>query len=297
MEVMNMLAGMNCHYIRHSLDYFLDKMAGLGIRNIELWGASPHFYVPDCGAGDALRVRRKIEERNINLICFTPEQVTYPVNIAARESGLRRRSVDYYLKAVRLCGELGTEQMLLTPGWGYLDEPEAEALKRSVTSVGEIAKQAEREGVTLLLEHLTPASSNLINRADDLRRMCREISSPALKAMADTVQVQVAGEEIEKYFDDLGEGLRHIHIADGTPGGHLALGDGTIPLKQMLDVITGRGYSGYLTMEIADRRYFAKPEEADRRSLQWMLRYTGEEETGWKEPLIRRSDWQNAGKC
>ena len=121
--------------------------------------------------------------------------------------------------------------------------------------------------------------------------MCREISSPALKAMADTVQVQVAGEEIEEYFDVLGENLRHIHIADGTPGGHLALGDGTISLRQMLGGILRRGYSGFLTMETADRRYFAEPEEADRRSLQWILRYTGEEETGWKEPLIRRTDW------
>lgn len=291
LEVMNRLAGMNCHYIRHSFDYFLNKMSGLGIRNIELWGASPHFYVPDCGAGEAARIRRKIRERELNLICFTPEQVTYPVNIAARESTLRRRSADYYLKAVRLCGELGTGRMLLTPGWGYLDEPKAETWKRSAEAIGKIAEQAEREGVTILLEHLTPASSNLINCAEDLYRMCREISSPALKAMADTVQVQVAGEEIEEYFDVLGENLRHIHIADGTPGGHLALGDGTIPLRRMLGGIVCRGYSGFLTMEIADRRYFAEPEEADRRSLQWILRYTGEEEAGWKEPLIRRTDW------
>ena len=68
--------------------------------------------------------------------------------------------------------------MLLTPGWGYLDEPKAETWKRSAEAIGEIAEQAEREGVTILLEHLTPASSNLINCAEDLNRMCRESGHP-----------------------------------------------------------------------------------------------------------------------
>lgn len=269
------LAGMNCHYIHYTLDYFLDRMAELGIKHIELWGAAPHFYVEDADAGDAAKVGRLIGERNLDLICFTPEQVTYPLNLAAREKRLRRRSVDYYLKAAGLCRELGTGRMLVTPGWGYLDEPAGEAFKRSLESLEELVRAAEREDITLLLEHLSPISSNLVNRAEDLRKVLEVLPSSRLKAMADTAQVFLAGERIETYFEVLGEELQHIHFVDGTPGGHLALGDGELPLREELFSLLGRGYTGFLTMEIADRRYFTEPERADRRSLEWFRRATG----------------------
>lgn len=266
-KLLKRLAGMNCHYIHYTFDYFLDSMVDLGIENIELWGASPHFYAEDMTARDARFVRRKIKERELRLICFTPEQVTYPFNIAASEDALREKSITYYKKAAALCRELGTDRMLITPGWGYLNEPVCEARKRSADSIEQIVRTAEREEVTLLLEHLSPISSNIINRAKDLKWMLEMVPSPRLKAMADTVQIHLVHENPKDYFEQLGEELRHIHFADGSPGGHMGLGDGALPLEEDLTAIIDSGYSGFFTMEIADRRYFEAPEQSDRRSF------------------------------
>ena len=65
-----------------------------------------------------------------------------------------------------------------------------------------------------------------------------------------------------------------IHIVDGTPGGHLAFGDGTLPLEDFVHTIGEWNYKGYLSMEISDRRYFEHPERADKQSIdlfrQWI---------------------------
>ncbi len=264
------LSAMNCHYAHQSLDYFLDRAVENGLENIELWGASPHLYIGDANNERIAAVKRKIAERGLHLVCYTPETVVYPVNIAAAEGYIRRRSVDSIKRAVEITAELMEESpmMLLTAGWGYVTEPGENTLERALDSIGEIAKKAEREGVMLALEHLSPISSNIVNTAADIKRVLDTIQSPSLKAMFDTCQVNLVHETIKDYLDLLKEDLVHIHIVDGTPGGHLAFGDGFLDLEADVKLLGEYGYKGHLSMEIADRRYFARPEEADRRSIE-----------------------------
>jgi protein FrlC len=88
--------------------------------------------------------------------------------------------------------------------------------------------------------------------------------------MFDMGQVHIVGEKPETYFELLGEDIVHIHFVDGTPGGHLALGDGTLDLTGALACIERAGYTGNLSLEIADRRYFMDPRAADEQSLRWL---------------------------
>lgn len=265
---LNQLSAMNCHYAHHSLDYFLDAAVKNGLQNVELWGASPHLHVEDATPSMIKEVREKIAARHLRLICFTPETVVYPVNIAAEEEYIRRRSLKSMKRAVEVAAGLGTGMMLLTAGWGYVEGDRAETLERSLESIDKLVKKAEQEGIILALEHLSPISSNIVNRASDLKSVLETIRSPNLKAMFDTCQVHLAGENVKDYFKLLGEDIVHVHIVDGTPGGHLAFGDGILDLQQDVREMEDYGYSGYLSMEIADRKYFAHPEEADRKSIE-----------------------------
>lgn len=261
------LSGMNCHYIRYSMQYFLDSMVELGFQNIEVWGASPHYFAPYFSDDMVQELKREIQSRGLHLVCLTPEQVTYPINIAAREDYLRELSVEEHLKTLEHAVELESGKMLLTPGYGYNDENREEAWRRSADSIYRIARRAEELGIVVALEHLSPASSNLINTAWDLKRMVDEIKSSNLKAMFDFGQVNIVGEKVRDYFDLLGDDIVHVHIVDGVPGGHLALGDGNIPLEENLGDVASYGYRGYMSLEIADRRYFADPRKADRQSI------------------------------
>ena len=269
----NQLSGMNCHYAHHTFDYFLDSLAYNGLRNVEIWGASPHLHVDDASPKVIEEARRAVESRGMELICYTPETVVYPINIAAIEDYIRERSLRFMLRAVEVTAELGCKQMLLTPGWGYLDGSSGEAMKYSLDSIAKITRHGEENGVILALEHLSPISSNLVNTASQLKAVLETIQSPNLKAMLDTCQVGLVNEHVRDYLDLIGEDLIHVHIVDGTPGGHLAFGDGILPLEDYVKTLGEYGYSHYLSMEIADRRYFAHPEEADMQSIEAFRRW------------------------
>lgn len=112
------VAGMNIHYSHYALEYFLNSMERLEMKNIELWGASPHYYIEDFPLTEAKTIRKKIEPRNLKLICFTPEQCIYSINIAAKESYIRERSINYFIKCIEASIELQSPMMLVTSGWG-----------------------------------------------------------------------------------------------------------------------------------------------------------------------------------
>lgn len=262
------LAGMNCHYAHYPFTYYLDSIAEAGVKNVEIWAASPHLHVDDVTPQKAQEARRTIQDRGLKLICYTPETVVYPVNIAAPEEDIRKRSLAFESRGIEITAELGCKMMLVTSGWGYLNQNREESLGRAMEGLAYLTAKAEREGILLALEHLSPISSNLINTAQDLRRAVDEIGSPNLKAMLDTCQVGLVHEHIRDYLELLGKDLVHVHLVDGTPGGHLAFGDGNLPLKEFVDTLGEYGYEGCLSMEIADRRYFMDPKQADRQSIE-----------------------------
>lgn len=250
------IAGMNEHFRRYSLEFFLDSMVGLGIKNIELWAASPHLYMEDVTYAEVSWIRKKIEQRQLKLICVTPEQCIYPVNIAAKEQNVRERSVNYFFKSLEVTSELGANMLQIVPGKGYFDEPVEEAWKRSRESLEKIAKKAETFDITVVLEALEMKESNLINNLSSLKRMLNEVGSSHLQAVIDTCSMAAAGETFGDCFRELGKDVRHIHFVDSS---HLSPGDGTLPLSQFIDEIIRHNYNGYLTLEIVSSRYITDP--------------------------------------
>lgn len=265
-KIINQIAGMNFHFVRYPLEHFLDTMAKYSIQNIELWGASPHFYVNDLSLMDIKQVRKKIEQRQLKLICFTPEQCMYPIDIAAKEDYMRERSIRYFERSLIAANELESPKLLVTPGRGYFHEKSSEIWKRSRDSLERLVAHAERLNITMVLEPLTPFGSKVVNDIYSLKKMLNEIDSPYLKGMTDTNHMGVANEDIRDYFNHLGEDLVHIHFIDG-PEGHLAWGDGNLPLEHYTQVLKENQYTGYLSLEITSSQYYIEPEKAIEKTM------------------------------
>jgi protein FrlC len=219
----------------------------------------PHFSVDDVTLEDARRMRRKIAERGLKLICLTPEQCIYPINIASENDRIRDRSVGYFIRCIDLAVELDCPKLLVTPGWGYTDHPAEPAWERSRDGLSVLARRAESCGIQLLLEPLSPTESNLITTASQLRAMLDEISSPAMSAILDTNAMAVVNDTIASYSEAVGDRLAHVHLIDGTPEGHLAWGDGNLPLGTYLSDLQKIGYDGYMTFEFTTSAYWLDP--------------------------------------
>ena len=267
------IAGMNLCYRYYSFEYFLDSMKKIGFQSIELYGAAPHFYTPDMTDADIAKTVSMIHDHGLDIICYTPEQCHYPENIAMKNPVARRRSIDFYKKTVDVCAQIGSPQILMTSGFGFFDEEPDDAWKRAQTGLAELAEEAEKAGVTIVLEPLRVEETNLVTTLPLMKKMMDEIGSPALKGMLDTSPMYNSGETIADYFEMIGDDMRHIHFVDGDPKGHLIWGTGIFPLEKYIKELRQYKYDRYLTLELTAPIYFGNPHKAMEQSYRALSRY------------------------
>ena len=262
------ISGSNFSYQHRTLAECFDDLAELGRTGVELWGIAPQLHVPWLSDAEARAVRREAAARGLEIVCFTPEQVMYPVNIASPDSRLRAESIAMFRRAAELAVEFGAPKLFLTPGRGFESEPAEAAWRRSVDALGEIAGYADRLGLECLLEPLQRVESNLVNTAADAARALDDVGARNLGVALDTVAMAVAGDDVDGYFELLGERVRHVHLIDGAPAGHLAWGDGELPLETILSALARHGYEEWMTVELfGDGSYAFDPRPALERSL------------------------------
>ncbi|HPH94688.1 MAG TPA: TIM barrel protein [Anaerolineaceae bacterium] len=278
---MQHISVMSVQYWHYSFDYFLNSMEQCGLKNIEFWAGAPHYCFDDHetraeASQKITAMRRQIEARGMRMIMYTPEQLNYPVNIAGRDPAYRRKSLNYFIRAMEDALEFGCPRVFITSGWGLRDEPREEAWKRSVESLALLSRQATEKGVTLVIEQLQPYESNLLVTGADMARMVSEVDSSALQCCVDLVAMAVSGERLQPFFDRLGPRVQHIHFADGSPSGHFILGDGHLPLLEYLKILEANDYMGYLTLEINDAIYWENPHDSIARSAAYLRRFLPE---------------------
>ena len=216
------------------------------------------------------QIDKEIRLRELVPICLTPEQCMYPINIGAEEVWIRKRSVEYFEKGLQVAEELGINKMIVTPGNGYRDRPSEITRKYTVENLQYLSEKAKEKHITLLLEHLTIETTNLATTTKELKELCQEINSDNLVAMIDTDMMSRYGETVADYMEVFNGEIGHVHFVDGFPGGHLAIGDGVLPMEQFLNELSETEYKGYISLEIISDRYHLDPNKAIEKSLQWI---------------------------
>ena len=266
--LMSQLAATNMVYMHFSFGYFLDSMDRLGVHRLELYGCSNHFHFYDSEEDPAPAMKKLLRSRGFEVVSLMPEENTYAVNIAAPEANIRDKTVAQYKRFIEAAAELECPQMLLCPGRPYWDKPFSLGYRCGLDSVEKLVRHGEKYGVTLMYENLNPRESRLASNRFDQFRVVKEIDSPYLKCCVDTVPVACAGETLEQYFELMGDKLAHIHLNDGCPTGHMKWGDGIQDLDAHLNAMRKYGYTGTITMEMANGAYQLDPEPHYRANIE-----------------------------
>lgn len=267
------IVGMNQHYKRFSLDYFLDCQQRVGIQNIELWCGVSHFWLDHQSYGSIKELQKKLQKRNLKIVSVTAPSMAYQYQYASQEPEGLEKSFLYFSNGIKVAAELGADRTVVNSGWGYHNEGPLEMWKRSKDHLRRLAEVGLREGVTLAMESLRDDESNIVNSLETTRRMLDEVSHPNLKITVDTIATGAAGESLSLWFQTFGRDLIHMHFLDGDPYVHNAWGDGNTPLESQLKEINDWNYEGYLVQEIADDRYLADPFSADVKNMRTLERF------------------------
>jgi protein FrlC len=265
---LDQVCGSNFAYQHHTIERCLDDMVELGRTKMELWSIAPHLHIPEADGQGVRNILKLLRERELTVACLTPEQVAYPVNVASGETWLREASVQLFLRAAEVCSDLESPLLFLTSGRGYEDEPLEPAWERSVLALQAITERASELGVSCVVEPLQRVESNLVTDLSSLRRMVEDVGHPDLGVVIDTVALAVAGDAISDYGKFLGKRVRHVHLIDGSPAGHLAWGDGNLDLASILRELGQVEYQGSFTFELfGDGLYSLDPRKSFEKCL------------------------------
>lgn len=269
------IAGMNQHYKRFSLDYFLDAQKTAGLQNIEFWLGTPHFWLDSVSYYDCKVVKKKLLNYGIKVVSTTSPSISFQYQYASPEKYHFKKSFKYFSNGIKCTAELGARIMTINSGFGYLNEDFETAFSRSRQMISLLCDVAKSEGITLALESLTSIESNIVNDIVTAKRMFDEVNNPVLKIMVDTVATSYARETTLNWFEVFSKDLIHMHFidSDNCSDAHYIWGDGGCLLEKEIQNIKDYNYTGYLVQEIMDEKYLDDPASADIENMKMLLKF------------------------
>lgn len=206
--------------------YYIDKMVALGYDILE-FQAQPLLEMTD---EECRSIKKYADERGIKLSYSLGLNPKY--DVANPDPEVRRGGVKYLSDIVRKIAVMEGELFsgVTYAGWGipdyFVDEKEKEALFcRSVESMKEVMKVAEKEGVTVCCEAVNRFESPLINTAEEAIRYADMVDSKNIGIHLDTYHMNIEENSIGDAIRLVGSRLRHFHTGENNrnvPGrGHL----------------------------------------------------------------------------
>ena len=206
--------------------YYIDKVQKLGYDILE-FQAQPLLEMTneECRA-----IKKYADERGIKLSYSLGLNPKYDISNPDKE--VRAGGIEYLSNIVRKIAVMEGELFsgVTYAGWGipsyFVDEAEKEALYcRSVQSMKEVMKVAEKEGVTVCCEAVNRFESPLVNTAAEAIRYADLVDSKNIGIHLDTYHMNIEENNIGDAIRLVGKRLRHFHTGENNrnvPGrGHL----------------------------------------------------------------------------
>jgi sugar phosphate isomerase/epimerase len=168
------------------------------------------------------------------------------------------------------CAKAGVPSMIAFTGykWNDADDPRSGEISRDegaancVRGLKELARHAEKRGVTVCVEHLNtrddthPMKGHPGYQGDDLDWLCgilRQVGSPRIKLLFDIYHVQIMHGDVIRRLDQCKDLLGHIHTA-GNPGRAELDDTQEINYPPIMRKLLDLKYTGYVGQEFIPTR-------------------------------------------
>jgi D-psicose/D-tagatose/L-ribulose 3-epimerase len=196
----------------------MDKVKQMGFDSFE-------FGLEDPSHIDAQKLGDKAKQLGLKLVicgAFGPDR-----DLTHDDAGPRDNSLDYITKAIQICQKSGTP-VLAGPMYSAVGkrrhvspEQKKKEWDLAVKGLKEAGKRAKDHGVLLAIEPLNRFETDLINTAEQAKKLIGEIGNPSVGFHLDTFHMNVEEKDSAAAIRLAGSQLFHFHACEndrGAPG-------------------------------------------------------------------------------
>jgi sugar phosphate isomerase/epimerase len=175
------------------------------------------------------------------------------LNLIGEGDTLPNNAFDDPRRAIEAAVAIGAGVVVVVPGRLHGRIPER-ATALTVEALGRLAPEAAAAGVRLAVEPIHPLYMDFVNSLDQATALVRAVDHPAIGLLVDVWHLWQEP-ELETRIAAAGDRIFAVHISDWREptrahNDRLVMGDGVIPLPQIVRAIEATGYSGYYDVEI-----------------------------------------------
>lgn len=129
----------------------------------------------------------------------------------------------------------------------FTGKPPTDAERRVVIdTLGEVAEEAKKRGMTLGLEAVNRYETYMYNTLADVRETIKAIGAENLQLHADTYHMNIEEEGFYKPLVECGDVLGYIHMSESHRG---LVGSGTVNWEEVFRGLADARYTGPLVLE------------------------------------------------
>ncbi len=239
----------------------LRKAAELGYNGVEL-------ALKDRQDVDGPSLSRLLSRHGLEVSCISTGQVFAVKGLALShpDEEVRERTVSTFFGLIELARDfgrminIGRVRGAIAPGDSY----EATAT-RFVETAERIAEEAEKRGVTLILEPVNRYETNFINSLDDAAALVTRLQRGWMGLMPDVFHMNIEDASIPGSLVRHGSLVKYIHLADSN---RRAPGQGHIDFDGVLDALSQIGFDGWASVEILP---VPDPDTAAKQAAEFLL--------------------------
>lgn len=244
-----------------TLTQILERVKAYGYDGVELRGLGPDLELaraPDFATPGALaRTRQAFADAGLE-VCGVDTSARFTdadAAVRAQHLGDAQANID-------LAAALDAPTVRVFGG-GIPDGTSRAAaqacLVENLTALGEYAAR-NGNGVVIVLE-----THDAFSTGASVAEILAQVAHPSVGALWDLHHPYRQGEAPRETWDALAPYLRQTHVKDSRPdGGYCLLGEGDVPIREMLRLLHAGGYAGWVNLEWEKRWIpaLAEPEVA-----------------------------------
>ena len=230
-----------------------------GYEGLELYYVDGAYITPALLRANQQRIRRLSDASSCRLFSLGTLLELVPPTPERRAAAIAEGE-DY----LELARDLGADFIRLFGGFAVENEPEDWVIGQTAESLNRLAERAEKVGVTIALE-----SHDFYCATRRLAKVLARVPSKRVVALWDTLHPSRVGESVEAAWANVSGRLGYLHLKDGVPNQGeqwdlVPLGEGNIPIRDILQKVDSMGFDGYVAFEWERGNYahMADPEVA-----------------------------------